>query len=217
MSFLAASYVVFLIMERETGSKHLQFVSGLKFPLFWIGTYIVDAVSFLIPASLILLCLVVFQVDDFISPDVLAHLALLLAAFGGAVIPYMYVWSYGFTIPATGFTRMTMFNVFTGKRSNFFNTFLQLAGNETFYFMPSRNGDHAHVHNRQHTRAPPGVSGQNPQRHLPHLPQLCIGRGDRPIGHHLPNTTTMQTLRTSWLLPGISKELLLCQRSISAV
>lgn len=117
MSFLAASYVVFLIGERESGSKHLQFVSGLKFPIFWIANYVVDVISFIFPCALIILCLVVFRVDDFYNVKTMSHLILLLGTYGAAMIPFMYLWSNAFTVAATGFTRMTIFNVFTGNSS----------------------------------------------------------------------------------------------------
>ena len=46
MSFVPASFVVFLVMERTTKAKHIQFVSGLSPVLYWLSNYIWDFVSF---------------------------------------------------------------------------------------------------------------------------------------------------------------------------
>lgn len=44
MSFVPASFVMFLIEDRVSGSQHLQFVSGMKPLLYWVGTYTWDLV-----------------------------------------------------------------------------------------------------------------------------------------------------------------------------
>ena len=45
MSFVPASFVIFLVEERVSKAKHLQFVSGVKPFTFWIATYTWDLVS----------------------------------------------------------------------------------------------------------------------------------------------------------------------------
>lgn len=124
MSFLAAGFVVFLIKERESKSKHLQFVSGVELPLFWIASFLVDMVNFIIPCFGILLVLQIFQLEDFVALHMQVNLFVLLFCYGLAIIPFMYLWSFAFTIPSTGFTRMVMFNIFTGNDA--YNTFLIL-------------------------------------------------------------------------------------------
>ena len=115
MSFLAASFVVFLITERETKSKHLQFVSGLRFPIFWLANYIIDLIFCIIPCFFLLGILLLFKTEDFYRVDMMFYLMVLFGYYSASVIPFMYLWSYCFTIPASGFTRMAMFNIFTGK------------------------------------------------------------------------------------------------------
>lgn len=46
MSFVPASFVLFLIEERVSKSKHLQFVSGVKPVLYWTANFVWDMVSF---------------------------------------------------------------------------------------------------------------------------------------------------------------------------
>ena len=45
MSFVPASFVVFLVYERSTKAKHLQFVTGINPVMYWIGNYVWDMVS----------------------------------------------------------------------------------------------------------------------------------------------------------------------------
>lgn len=45
MSFVPASFVVFLVTERASKSKHLQFVSGVDPVIYWLSNYAWDVVS----------------------------------------------------------------------------------------------------------------------------------------------------------------------------
>ena len=45
MSFVPASFVLFLIEERVSKAKHLQFVSGVKPILYWLANFSWDMVS----------------------------------------------------------------------------------------------------------------------------------------------------------------------------
>jgi len=44
LSHIPASFVVFLVEERRSGSRHLQFVSGVKPVIFWVVNYCWDMV-----------------------------------------------------------------------------------------------------------------------------------------------------------------------------
>ena len=44
MSFVPASFVVFLVAEKSTKAKHLQFVSGCNPIIYWLANYIWDMV-----------------------------------------------------------------------------------------------------------------------------------------------------------------------------
>ena len=50
MSFVPASFVLFLIEERVSNSKHLQFVSGINPTIYWVSTWMWDMVSLLLPS-----------------------------------------------------------------------------------------------------------------------------------------------------------------------
>lgn len=44
MSFVPASFVVFLIQERVSKAKHMQFISGVNPLLYWVANFIWDMV-----------------------------------------------------------------------------------------------------------------------------------------------------------------------------
>jgi len=115
MSTLAATFVVFLITERESRSKHLQFVSGLKFPIFWLANYVIDLIICIIPCLCLCGILILFKTEDFYMVEMQFYLLVLFACYCAGSMPFMYLWSYCFTIPASGFTRMAIFNIFTGE------------------------------------------------------------------------------------------------------
>lgn len=45
MSFVPASFVVFLIQERVSKAKHLQFISGVKPVIYWLSNFVWDMVG----------------------------------------------------------------------------------------------------------------------------------------------------------------------------
>ena len=47
MSFVPASFTLFLIEERVSNSKHLQFVSGINPTVYWISNFLWDMVRML--------------------------------------------------------------------------------------------------------------------------------------------------------------------------
>lgn len=51
MSFVPASFVLFLIEERVSKAKHLQFVSGVKPVLYWLANFAWDMVSTILNMS----------------------------------------------------------------------------------------------------------------------------------------------------------------------
>lgn len=86
MSFLAASFVVFLIKERETNAKHLQVVSGVKYLVFWVASFLFDAVNYIIPCLFLIIVLLAFQSEDFKSAEMLGYVFILLLMYGWSVV-----------------------------------------------------------------------------------------------------------------------------------
>ncbi|KAF5273687.1 hypothetical protein FQA39_LY07377 [Lamprigera yunnana] len=114
MAFVSAFYVMFYIKERTCKSKLLQFVSGTSVLPFWGASFICDMITFIFTSLLILLTLFIFQEDGFSSFSDLGRIFSVLLLLGYSTLPWMYLAAFCFDIPSTGFTRMSLVNMFLG-------------------------------------------------------------------------------------------------------
>lgn len=115
ISFLSSSFVLFLIKERATKAKHIQFVSGVSPINFWLSTFCWDMINYIIPCIFLIITFVAFNITAYLDPvSHVGHMALLLILYGWAMLPFMYLLSFIFTVPSTGFVWLTMFNILSG-------------------------------------------------------------------------------------------------------
>ncbi|KFO81597.1 ATP-binding cassette sub-family A member 1, partial [Cuculus canorus] len=114
MSFVPASFVLFLIEERVSKAKHLQFVSGMKPVTYWLGNFAWDMCNYLVSALLVILIFVCFQQKSYVSSANLPSLVLLLLLYGWSITPLMYPASFLFSIPSTAYVALTCINLFVG-------------------------------------------------------------------------------------------------------
>uniref|UniRef100_A0A674ILM6 ABC transporter domain-containing protein n=1 Tax=Terrapene triunguis TaxID=2587831 RepID=A0A674ILM6_9SAUR len=114
MSFVPASFVLFLIEERVSKAKHLQFVSGMKPGVYWLGNFAWDMCNYLVPAGLVVLIFLCFQQKSYVSSANLPSLVLLLFLYGWSITPLMYPASFFFSIPSTAYVVLTCVNLFIG-------------------------------------------------------------------------------------------------------
>lgn len=115
MSFIASFYIMFYVKERVSKAKLLQYVSGLNVSTLWITSLIFDYGTFVLNCIVIILTLAVFQEDGWSTVDELMPGFVTLLVFGFAMLPISFLASHLFEIPSTGFVRMTIVYVFTGK------------------------------------------------------------------------------------------------------
>ncbi|KAJ8922450.1 hypothetical protein NQ315_004397 [Exocentrus adspersus] len=114
MAFVASFYVLFVVRENVSKSKHLQFVSGVKVLIFWCTSALCDMFTYLVTIVAVMITLVSFQEDGFDTLPDLGRMLVIFIYFGWAFIPMLYLAGYLFDVPSTGYTRMTLFNTFTG-------------------------------------------------------------------------------------------------------
>uniref|UniRef100_A0A2R5LC21 Putative lipid exporter abca1 n=1 Tax=Ornithodoros turicata TaxID=34597 RepID=A0A2R5LC21_9ACAR len=130
MSFVPASFVMFLIEDRVSGSQHLQFVSGLKPFLYWIGSYTWDLCNYIIPAFLCVFIFMAFKEEAYVSHDNIGGLILLLLLYGWSSIPLMYPSSFVFSVPSSAFVALACCNLFIGIVSTVSTYVLELFDDE---------------------------------------------------------------------------------------
>ncbi|XP_033976695.1 phospholipid-transporting ATPase ABCA1-like isoform X1 [Trematomus bernacchii] len=128
MSFVPASFVVFLIQERVNKAKHMQFISGVQPLLYWLANFVWDMCNYVVPATLVIIIFMCFQQDSYVSSTNLPVLALLLLLYGWSITPLMYPASFFFKIPSTAYVVLTSVNILIGINGSVSTFVLELFG-----------------------------------------------------------------------------------------
>ncbi|PWA20139.1 hypothetical protein CCH79_00020528, partial [Gambusia affinis] len=146
MSFVPASFVVFLIQERVSKAKHMQFISGVHPLLYWLANFTWDMVrslspaprrpatpadcNYCVPATLVILIFICFQQKAYVSSSNLPVLALLLLLYGWSITPLMYPASFFFKIPSTAYVVLTSVNILIGINGSISTFVMELFGDQ---------------------------------------------------------------------------------------
>uniref|UniRef100_A0A8C9EZ84 ATP binding cassette subfamily A member 3 n=1 Tax=Pavo cristatus TaxID=9049 RepID=A0A8C9EZ84_PAVCR len=123
MASLASTFALLLVSERAIKAKHVQFVSGVYVVNFWLSALLWDIINFLIPCALML---VTFDVQAFTQDSHLVDVMLIFLLYGWAIIPLMYLLSFFFSVAATAYTRLTIFNILSGTATFLAVTIMKL-------------------------------------------------------------------------------------------
>ncbi|XP_056600911.1 ATP-binding cassette sub-family A member 2 isoform X1 [Triplophysa dalaica] len=126
MSFVPASFVVFLVAEKSTKAKHLQFVSGCDPVIYWLANYIWDMLNYLVPATCCVLILFVFDLPAYTSPTNFPAVISLFLLYGWSITPIMYPASFWFEVPSTAYVFLIVINLFIGITATVATFLLQL-------------------------------------------------------------------------------------------
>uniref|UniRef100_A0AAR2KLF0 P-type phospholipid transporter n=1 Tax=Pygocentrus nattereri TaxID=42514 RepID=A0AAR2KLF0_PYGNA len=135
MSFVPASFVLYLIQERVTQAKHLQFVSGVSPLVYWTANFLWDMISYSVSAALVVKIFVNFDKKCYTSPANLHALIALLMLYGWSVTPMMYPMSYVFSVPSTAYVSLSCLNLFIGINSSAITFILDLFDSTTTLYM----------------------------------------------------------------------------------
>ncbi|XP_006874597.1 PREDICTED: ATP-binding cassette sub-family A member 13-like [Chrysochloris asiatica] len=113
-SILTASIGSFVVKDRVTGAKRLQHISGLGYRMYWFTNFLYDMIFYLVSASLCVAMILAFQLPAFTFRENLAATALLLALFGYATLPWMYLMSRVFSSSDVAFISYISLNFICG-------------------------------------------------------------------------------------------------------
>ncbi|XP_052398366.1 retinal-specific phospholipid-transporting ATPase ABCA4-like [Carassius gibelio] len=126
MSFVPASFVLYLIQERVTQAKHLQFVSGVSPLVYWIANFFWDMINYAVSAAMVVGIFIAFDKKCYTSPGNLQALIALLMLYGWSVTPMMYPMSCVFDVPSTAYVSLSCINLFIGINSSAITFILDL-------------------------------------------------------------------------------------------
>ncbi|RXM35459.1 Retinal-specific ATP-binding cassette transporter [Acipenser ruthenus] len=130
MSFIPASFVLYLIQERVTKAKHLQFVSGVSPTVYWISSFFWDMLNYSVSAAMVVGIFIGFDKKAYTSSTNLPALVALLLLYGWSVTPLMYPASYLFNVPSTAYVSLSCINLFIGINSSAATFILELFEND---------------------------------------------------------------------------------------
>ncbi|CAL8279233.1 unnamed protein product [Lota lota] len=129
MSFIPASFVLYLIQERATKAKHLQFVSGVSPLVYWVANFFWDMINYSLSTAMVVGIFMAFDKKCYTSPTNLPALITLLLLYGWSVTPMMYPMSYVFSVPSTAYVSLSCINLFIGINSSAITFILELFEN----------------------------------------------------------------------------------------
>jgi ATP-binding cassette subfamily A (ABC1) protein 3 len=96
-SFVPSTYTGFIVRERSSKAKLLQFVSGVGYFVYWASNFLFDFISFLITEVLAIIIFGLFGREEYIGDGkTVMTVFFLIAMYGFAVIPTSYVMSLPF-------------------------------------------------------------------------------------------------------------------------
>ncbi|EHB03954.1 ATP-binding cassette sub-family A member 13 [Heterocephalus glaber] len=113
-SILSASVGSNVVRDRVTGAKRLQHISGLGYRTYWVTHFLYDMLFYLVSSCLCVSVIAAFQLTAFTFRENLAATALLLALFGYASLPWMYLMSGIFSSSDVAFISYISLNFIFG-------------------------------------------------------------------------------------------------------
>eukprot|EP00038_Savillea_parva_P006028 m.161240 g.161240 ORF g.161240 m.161240 type:complete len:1789 (+) comp12053_c0_seq1:172-5538(+) len=110
---LIASFIIFLVKEREAKAKHVQFVSGVDALSYWGCNLVYDFANYLVPICGVFILFAGFNVEAYIGDQFQCTVTIFIL-YATSILPVVYCASYLFKNPSIAFVVMTLFNVVTG-------------------------------------------------------------------------------------------------------
>eukprot|EP00117_Sycon_ciliatum_P049261 scpid17073/ scgid34952/ Retinal-specific ATP-binding cassette transporter; ATP-binding cassette sub-family A member 4; RIM ABC transporter; Stargardt disease protein len=176
LSFVPASFVLYLIGERASGSKHLQRMTGVSGLTYWTSTFIWDMVNYLVTVVTLLIVFAIFGSGVYTSAENFPATIALLLLYGWSITPLMYPFSFYFEVPSTAYVILLCGNVAIGAFGTIATFFLQLfPGSETLTVV----NDHLRVI-------------------LLIFPNFCVGRGMMDLAYLHYGRLIGKELGASW-------------------
>ncbi|KAL5247524.1 hypothetical protein ACHWQZ_G019415 [Mnemiopsis leidyi] len=114
LSFVPASFVLFLVSERCSGLFLLECIAGARIVPYWVSNFIWDLVSFTAANSGCLLVIIIFHSPSFSSSDNIPATFVLFALYSWSITPVMYLFSKIFSEPNNAYVVMICINTFCG-------------------------------------------------------------------------------------------------------
>jgi hypothetical protein len=90
ISLIPVVMIAFILREREDEQKHIQLISGMNLPAYWISNMIADICKIYVPILFIVITSFCFKLDG-------DGVWILFLLFPPAIVPFTYATSFLFT------------------------------------------------------------------------------------------------------------------------
>jgi ABC-type multidrug transport system ATPase subunit len=100
LCYIPGAFIVFIVKERMSKSKHLQLVSGVELTSYWISTYLWDLTLFFVLTLLLMAIFLIYGRESAVvfvgdTESFFATMALVFG-YGLSILPFSYLLSRGF-------------------------------------------------------------------------------------------------------------------------
>jgi len=114
--FIAGSFAIFIVTERESKAKHLQTVAGVQPSAYWISSYLWDIMNYQIPLWTVIILMYLLDIQSFITTEreAASSTFALLVLFGPAAAGFTYIVCFFFKSPSLANLFVIVFNFFIG-------------------------------------------------------------------------------------------------------
>ncbi|EFB19884.1 hypothetical protein PANDA_019411, partial [Ailuropoda melanoleuca] len=125
MALLISGFCLLTVTERVTKAKHIQFLSGVYVPVYWLSALLWDFIIFFITCCLLLGAFKFCQLDIYIMDYHFLDTMLIFTLYGWSAIPLMYLLSFLFTRSTSAYIKLVLFNYLSGIFSLLIDATLQ--------------------------------------------------------------------------------------------
>ncbi|KAG5473719.1 hypothetical protein LSCM1_04349 [Leishmania martiniquensis] len=94
--FIPSNTISYIVEEKESGARHLQWLSGASVLAYWLSSFVFDFACYLVTQILAFIIFAIFNRTEFIGKDSIGAAVVLFLFFGLSSIPVSYFLSFFF-------------------------------------------------------------------------------------------------------------------------
>ncbi|KAG5490495.1 hypothetical protein JKF63_00615 [Porcisia hertigi] len=94
--FIPSNTIAYIVEEKESGSRHMQWLSGAGVAAYWLSSFVFDCLSYIATQILAFIVLALFGRTEYVSKDMVGPAMALFFFFGVSSIPFSYFLSFFF-------------------------------------------------------------------------------------------------------------------------
>ena len=114
LMFLLVGFILAVVRERASGARRLQFLSGGGYIPFWVSRFLIDYLLYIFVCFIMVVLCIVAKVDA-LAGSRSWKLLLIMSMYGWSGLTFLYFFSNGFKVPASGYTAYIVMLLIIGK------------------------------------------------------------------------------------------------------